>query len=75
VPAAALRAACCIFAATLVVPAFYPHREYAAGLGMLRTALLLLRNGMLIYATGCLWVAVRKMATIGMGEPNARATS
>jgi hypothetical protein len=61
VPATALRAAWCIFAATLVVPAFYPHREYAAGLGMLRTALLVLRNGLLLYATGCLWIAVRKM--------------
>jgi len=28
---------------------------------MLRTAVLLLRNSLLIYATVCLWVAVRKM--------------
>ena len=70
VPAEALRAAWCIIAATLIVPAFYPHREYAAGLGMLRTALLVLRNGLLIYATGCLWIAVRKMGPVQ--APRAR---
>lgn len=61
VPAQALRAAWCIVAATLIVPAFYPHREYAAGLGPLRTSLLLLRNGLLLYATTCLWIGVRRM--------------
>ena len=61
VPAEARRAAWCIVAATLIVPAFYPHREFATGLGMLLTGVLLLRNTLLIYATGCLWVAVRKM--------------
>ena len=61
VPAEARRAAWCIVAATLIVPAFYPHREFATGLGMLLTAVLLLRNDLLIYGTVCLWVAVRKM--------------
>jgi hypothetical protein len=61
VPAEARRAAWCILAATLIVPAFYPHREFATGLGPLRTAILLLRNGLLIYATASLWVAVGKM--------------
>jgi hypothetical protein len=61
VPAKTLRAAWCIVAATLIVPAFYPHREFATGLGPLRTALLLLRNGLLIYATVCLWIGVGKM--------------
>jgi hypothetical protein len=61
VPAQARRAAWCMIAATLIVPAFYPHREYAAGLGPLRTSLLLLRNGLLLYATACLWVGVRLM--------------
>lgn len=61
VPAEARRAAWYIVAATLIVPAFYPHREFATGLGPLLTAVLLLRNGLLIYAAVCLWVAVRKM--------------
>lgn len=61
VPPQALRAAWCMVAATLIVPAFYPHREYAAGLGPLRTSLLLLRNGLLLYATVCLWIGVRRM--------------
>jgi hypothetical protein len=61
VPAKTLRAAWCIVAATLIVPAFYPHREFATGLGPLRTAVLLLRNGLLIYATVCLWIGVGKM--------------
>ena len=60
-PAPARRAARCIFVATLLVPAFYPSREYIDGLGLWRTAVLLLRNGLLIYATGCLWIAVRTM--------------
>jgi len=61
VPPEALRAAWCIVAATLIVPVFYPSREYAAGLGLWRTAVLVLRNGLLIYATVCLWAGVRKL--------------
>jgi uncharacterized membrane protein len=60
-PPGARRAAWCIVFATVIVPVFFPHREYAAGLGLFRTAVLLLRNGVLIYATISLWLAVRKM--------------
>jgi hypothetical protein len=66
VPAEALRGAACIIVATLLVPAFYPHREFATGLGGLRTAVLLLRNGLLIYATASIWIAVARM-----GRPTA----
>jgi len=44
--------------ATLIVPTFYPSREYAMGLGLWRTAVVVLRNLMLLYATICLWQAV-----------------
>ena len=57
----ARRAAWCILFATVIVPVFYPHRSYVAGLGLWRTAVLLLRNGVLIYATVSLWLAVREM--------------
>jgi hypothetical protein len=60
VPPEAIRAAWCIVAATLLVPVFYPSREYGTGLGLGRTAVLVLRNGLLIYATVCLWAGVRK---------------
>ena len=55
------RAAWCIVFATVIVPVFYPNREYGTGLGLWRTAVLLLRNGVLIYATVSLWAAVRKI--------------
>jgi hypothetical protein len=67
VPAEARRGAWCIIVATLIVPVFYPHREYNTGLGIFRTSVLLLRNGLLVYATVCLWVAARKM-----GRPSLR---
>lgn len=60
-PLSARRAAWCIVFATVIVPVFFPHREYATGLGLWRTAVLLLRNTVLIYATVSLWIAVRKM--------------
>lgn len=60
-PVHARRAATCIVLASLIVPIFYPHREYATGLGPFRTGVLLLRNGLLLYATVCLWVAVGRM--------------
>ena len=62
VPAQARRGAWCIIVATLIVPVFYPHREYNTGLGMFRTSVLLLRNVLLLYATALLWIGVRKMA-------------
>jgi uncharacterized membrane protein len=60
-PKGARRAAWCIVFATVIVPVFFPNREYSTGLGLWRTAVLLVRNGVLIYATVSLWLAVRKM--------------
>ena len=54
VPRPAVRAAWVIFVATMIVPTFYPSREYTLGLGLWRTVLLLLRNGLLLYAAVCL---------------------
>lgn len=62
VPPEARRAAWCIVVATLIVPVFYPSREYSTGLGLWRTAVLILRNSLLLYATISLWVGVRKTA-------------
>ena len=53
----AVRGAWVIVLATLIVPTFYPSREYAMGLGLWRTAVVVLRNLMLLYATACLWRA------------------
>jgi hypothetical protein len=53
-PRLAVRAAWVIFLATLIVPTFYPSREYALGLGLWRTGVVVLRNLMLLYATLCL---------------------
>jgi hypothetical protein len=43
-----------VFVATIIVPTFYPTREYAEGLGLWRTGVLVLRNVLLLYATVCL---------------------
>ncbi len=61
VPRQAVRAACLVFVATIIVPTFYPHREYTSGLGLLRTGTLLLRNVLMLYATVCLWRAAGEM--------------
>lgn len=53
----AVRGAWVIVLATLIVPTFYPSREYAMGLGLWRTAVVVLRNLLLLYATVCLWRA------------------
>jgi uncharacterized membrane protein len=58
-PRLAVRAAWVIVVATMIVPTFYPSREYTLGLGVWRTGVLVLRNVMLLYATVCLWRAVR----------------
>jgi hypothetical protein len=58
-PAAAVRAAWVIFVATMIVPTFYPSREYTLGLGLWRTAVLLIRNGLLLYAAVSLFEAAR----------------
>ena len=60
-PGAAVRAAWAIFIATMIVPTFYPSREYTLGLGLWRTAVLVLRNSLLLYATVCLFRAVREV--------------
>ena len=61
VPRQAVRAACLVLVATMLVPTFYPHREYTSGLGLLRTGTLVLRNGLMLYATVCLWRAAGEM--------------
>ena len=60
-PRPAVRAAWVIFAATMIVPTFFPSREYTLGLGLWRTAVLLIRNGLLLYAAICLVRAARDM--------------
>ena len=60
-PPLAMRAAWVIFIATMIVPTFYPSREYALGLGLWRTGVVVLRNLMLLYATVCLWKASAEM--------------
>ena len=58
----ALRGAWVVVLATVIVPTFYPSREYAMGLGLWRTMIVVLRNLLLLYATVCLWRAA--------GEPS-----
>ncbi|MGH9241167.1 MAG: glycosyltransferase 87 family protein [Vicinamibacterales bacterium] len=60
-PRAAVRAAWVIFIATMIVPTFYPSREYTLGLGLWRTVALLIRNGLLLYAAICLVRMARDM--------------
>ena len=61
----ARRAIWCIFLATLIVPVFYPSKTYTHGLDIGRTAALVFRNGLLIYAAACLWVSAgRRQATL-----------
>jgi uncharacterized membrane protein len=68
-PRLAVRAAWVIFVATLIVPTFYPSREYALGLGLWRTGVVVLRNAMLLYATVCLWKASADMRRRGSTGP------
>jgi hypothetical protein len=60
-PRPAVHAAWTIVVATMIVPTFYPSREYTLGLGLWRTAVLLIRNSLLIYAAICLIRAAREM--------------
>ena len=53
-PQIGTRGAWVVFVATIIVPTFYPTREYAEGLGLWRTGVLVLRNVLLLYATVCL---------------------
>jgi hypothetical protein len=58
-PRPAVRAAWIVFAATMIVPTFYPSREYTVGLGLWRTGVLVLRNSLLLYAAVCLFQSAR----------------
>jgi hypothetical protein len=60
-PRPARRGAWIVVAATLIVPTFYPSREYALGLGLWRTIVLVSRNVLLLIATLCLWRAALRM--------------
>jgi hypothetical protein len=50
-PSPAVRAAWLVFVATMIVPTFFPHRQFGQGLGPALTVLLVLRNLLLVYAT------------------------
>ncbi len=52
------RAIWCIFLTTFLVPVFFPSPTYDTGLDLGRTAVLVARNVLLLYATWCLWRAV-----------------
>lgn len=56
-PRPASRGAWAVFVATMVVPAFFPHREFGRGLGVGLTGVLVLRNALLAFATVALWKA------------------
>ena len=66
-PKIGVRGAWVVFVATIIVPTFYPTREYAEGLGLWRTAVLVLRNVLLLYATLCL-----AKAAIALSEERGR---
>ena len=72
VPPGGVRGAWIVFAATIIVPTFYPTREYAEGLGLWRTGVLVLRNVMLLYAAFCLAKAARSLSEERHGHPAAR---
>jgi uncharacterized membrane protein len=56
-PSPAVRAAWLVFVATMIVPTFFPHRQFGQGLGPALTVLLVLRNLLLVYATVSLFRA------------------
>lgn len=62
-PRPAVRAAWVILAATMIVPTFYPSREYTLGLGLWRTVVLVTRNSLLLYAAVSLFQAARPVRT------------
>ncbi len=53
-PPSAVRGAWLVFVATMIVPTFFPHKQFYRGLGPALTAVLVLRNVLLLYATICL---------------------
>ena len=56
-PPPAVRAAWLVFVATMIVPTFFPHRQFGQGLGPALTLVLVLRNLLLVYATISLFQA------------------
>ena len=48
----------------MIVPTFYPSREYTLGLGLWRTVVLLIRNSLLLYAAVSLFQAAREMRKV-----------
>jgi hypothetical protein len=62
-PRPAVRAAWAIFVATMIVPTFYPSREYTLGLGLWRTVVLVMRNSLLLYAAVSLFQAAQLVRT------------
>jgi hypothetical protein len=71
-PPAAVRAAWLTFVATMIVPTFFPHRQFGPGLGPLLTGVLVLRNGLLLYATVCL--AQAAFAILSVSAPRQNGT-
>jgi hypothetical protein len=49
------RAVACIFFSTFLVPAFFPSPTFDSGLDLGRTLVLVLRNGLLLYASWSLF--------------------
>lgn len=60
-PPSARRGAWLVFVATMMVPSFFPHKQFFLGLGPALTGVLVLRNVLLLYATICLWRAAAAM--------------
>ncbi len=61
----ARRGAWLVFVATMIVPAFFPHKQFYRGLGPALTAVLVLRNALLLCAIVCLWKAASGMRHSG----------
>jgi hypothetical protein len=72
VPPDGVRGAWVVFVATIIVPTFYPTREYAEGLGLWRTGVLVLRNVLLLYAAFCLAKGLRSLSEERYGHRIAR---
>ena len=72
VPPDGVRGAWIVFLATIIVPTFYPTREYAEGLGGWRTGVLVLRNVLLLYAAFCLAKAAWSLSEERHGHRVAR---
>ena len=66
-PSPAVRAAWLVFVATMIVPTFFPHRQFGQGLGPALLLLLVLRNVLLVYATISLY---RAAAAWGFAQPS-----